>query len=219
MKNYYKILGVKEDASKAEIKKAYISLAKKYHPDKLSEEDKKNDIFSDISEAYTVLSNEDKRKDYDIKLDKMKKGEDVEKHQREEKFEKLILKAKRKIKSKNYNEAMIKLEKINQFYKYSDQKPTPEINSYTGFVMYMTGKNKREAIIFMDNAITETMFNDEDILLNLTEVYYIAGEKLKARELLKKAVKLNSRNKRAIRIKKHYDPKKKSLLDIIFRRK
>ncbi|MCK4524566.1 hypothetical protein KAU15_06535, partial [candidate division WOR-3 bacterium] len=117
------------------------------------------------------------------------------------------------------NEAMIILEKVNQFYKYSDQKPIPEINSCTGFVMYMSGKNKREAIILMDNAITETMFNNEDILLNLTEVYYVAGEKLKARELLKKAAKLNSRNKRAIRIKKQYDPKKKSLLDIIFRRK
>ncbi len=219
MKNYYKILGIKEDASRAEIKKSYILLAKKYHPDKLSEEDKENDIFSDISEAYAVLSNEDKRKEYDEKLEKMKKGENVEKQQREEKFQKLIIKAKRKIRSKNYNEAMIILEKVNQFYKYSDQKPTPEINSCTGFVMYMTGKNKREAIILMDNAITETMFNNEDILLNLTEVYYIACEKLKARELLKKAAKLNTRNKRAIRIKKQYDPKKKSLLDIIFRRK
>ena len=219
MKNYYKILGVKEDASRAEIKKSYILLAKKYHPDKLSEEDKENDIFSDISEAYAVLSDKDKREKYDEKLKKMKKGENVEKQQREEKFQKLIIKAKRKIKSKNYNEAMIILEKVNQFYKYSDQKPIPEINSCTGFVMYMSGKNKREAIILMDNAITETMFNNEDILLNLTEVYYVAGEKLKARELLKKAAKLNSRNKRAIRIKKQYDPKKKSLLDIIFRRK
>lgn len=61
MKDYYQILGVKRDASPEEIKKAYYKLAHKYHPDKGGDEKK----FKEINEAYQVLSNEEKRKQYD----------------------------------------------------------------------------------------------------------------------------------------------------------
>ena len=60
--NYYDILGVNKNASVQEIKKAYHKLAIKYHPDK-SESDP--DTFKKISEAYSILSDEDKRHQYD----------------------------------------------------------------------------------------------------------------------------------------------------------
>ena len=63
-KDYYDILGVKRDASEAEIKSAYRKLARKYHPDvnKTKEAESK---FKDINEAYEVLGDKDKRQRYD----------------------------------------------------------------------------------------------------------------------------------------------------------
>lgn len=61
-KNYYNILGVSKTASKDEIKKAFRALAHKYHPDKKGGDAEK---FKEINEAYTVLSDDQKRSQYD----------------------------------------------------------------------------------------------------------------------------------------------------------
>lgn len=77
-KDYYKILGVEKKASLDDIKKAYKKLALKWHPDKniASEEQKKEaeKKFKEISEAYSVLSDPDKRKKYDMGGDEMFTG-------------------------------------------------------------------------------------------------------------------------------------------------
>jgi len=62
MKNYYDILEVDEKASQDEIKKSYRKLSKQYHPDVNPDGEEK---FKDIAEAYDVLGDENKRKDYD----------------------------------------------------------------------------------------------------------------------------------------------------------
>lgn len=66
-KDYYKILGVDKNDGKDVLKKAYKKLALKYHPDKAPEEKKKEyeEKFKEISEAYTVLGDDEKRKQYD----------------------------------------------------------------------------------------------------------------------------------------------------------
>ncbi|MBT3366773.1 MAG: J domain-containing protein [Nitrospina sp.] len=64
-RNYYKILGITQKTSKADIKKKYRELAKKYHPDTNSGSKVAEDKFKIISEAYEVLSNAKKRKEYD----------------------------------------------------------------------------------------------------------------------------------------------------------
>jgi len=61
-KDYYNILGVKKDASKDEIKKAFHKLAMQHHPDKNGGDDKK---FKEVNEAYQVLSDDKKRSNYD----------------------------------------------------------------------------------------------------------------------------------------------------------
>jgi len=65
--NYYEILEVERDATQADIKKAYRRLAKIHHPDKNNGETM--ELFKKISEAYTILSDEDKRERYDVRLD------------------------------------------------------------------------------------------------------------------------------------------------------
>ncbi|MDG6217863.1 MAG: molecular chaperone DnaJ [Candidatus Thermoplasmatota archaeon] len=63
-KDYYDVLGLNKDADKREIKKAYRTLALKYHPDKNPSKDAE-EKFKEISEAYAVLSDDEKRQLYD----------------------------------------------------------------------------------------------------------------------------------------------------------
>ena len=63
--DYYKTLGVGKNASEDEIKKAYRKLARKYHPDANQGDKKAEERFKEISQAYDVLSDPDKRKQYD----------------------------------------------------------------------------------------------------------------------------------------------------------
>src|SRR5690348_14574118 len=64
-KDYYAALGVPKDAPAADIKKAYRKLARKYHPDANSGDATAEEKFKEISEAYDVLSDAAKRKEYD----------------------------------------------------------------------------------------------------------------------------------------------------------
>ena len=67
-KNYYDILGVKKDASDAEIKKKYRKLVRQYHPDVSDDPDADNKI-AEINNAYETLRDKDKRAEYDAMLD------------------------------------------------------------------------------------------------------------------------------------------------------
>src|SRR5882762_7301017 len=64
-KDYYAVLGVSASATQDEIKKKYRKLAAKHHPDKNQNDPKAADRFKEISEAYQVLGDADKRKQYD----------------------------------------------------------------------------------------------------------------------------------------------------------
>ncbi|KAI3878701.1 hypothetical protein MKW92_045002 [Papaver armeniacum] len=66
-KDYYKILELDRDASEDTIRSNYIRLALKWHPDKRKDEDSATSRFQQINEAYSVLSDPVKRKEYDSK--------------------------------------------------------------------------------------------------------------------------------------------------------
>ena len=70
-KDYYRILGVLDDAEDIVIKAAYKALAQRYHPDKwVGDKDEATRRMSDINEAYGVLSDPVKRKEYDSTRDR-----------------------------------------------------------------------------------------------------------------------------------------------------
>jgi DnaJ-class molecular chaperone len=84
MKDLYKTLGVAEDVEDAAIKKAYRKLAKEFHPDVTGGDKKKTERFKEINEAYDVLGDSKKRKEYDrlkhapMRPDGMPEGFDAE---------------------------------------------------------------------------------------------------------------------------------------------
>ncbi len=64
-RDYYEVLGVDRSAGEAELKKAYRKLALKYHPDRNPDDDAAEDAFKQVSEAYAILSDPEKRSRYD----------------------------------------------------------------------------------------------------------------------------------------------------------
>lgn len=64
--NYYEVLGVSKEASGEVIKKAYRGLSRKYHPDNVGEGEREK--FEQVQEAYAVLGDEGKRREYDERL-------------------------------------------------------------------------------------------------------------------------------------------------------
>ncbi len=93
MKNYYEILEVSRNASEEIIEKAYKVLAKKYHPDLQEEQNKKQaeEKMKLINEAYEVLSDTNKRKEYNIELENEEKRktqeQQVNNYNRENRYE------------------------------------------------------------------------------------------------------------------------------------
>ena len=66
MKDYYSILGVPRGASQEEIKQAYRKMARLHHPDVNREDGTAEERFKEISEAYEILSDAEKRRRYDL---------------------------------------------------------------------------------------------------------------------------------------------------------
>ena len=64
-RDYYEVLGVSRESSDSEIKKAYRKLAMKHHPDRNPDDPAAEAMFKEASEAYSVLSDSEKRSTYD----------------------------------------------------------------------------------------------------------------------------------------------------------
>jgi len=77
LKDYYGILGVSPDASEEEIKRAYRSLAKQYHPDTNHGNPASEERLKEINEAYDILGDNEKRRLYDLQVSRSPKYEFV----------------------------------------------------------------------------------------------------------------------------------------------
>jgi len=102
--DFYEILGINKNASNAEIKKQYMKLIVKYHPDK-SDDEKSVKMYELIQKAYEVLNNEKNKEDYDMLL----KETEEKKESLKEKFQKFI-----KLQNESKNEDIFTLKEIKE---------------------------------------------------------------------------------------------------------
>lgn len=108
--NYYQVLNISRTASMDEIKKAYRALSKKYHPDSNPRIEGAQEHFQKISEAYTVLQDLKKRKEYDKKLEKQEQTIFSEKQENKQSF------SNRKEQTINFNEMEEQFAKFFGFH-------------------------------------------------------------------------------------------------------
>ena len=125
--NYYELLGVKEIASKDEIKDAYKKLMKKWHPDINKDKDAVN-MSRKINEAKDVLLDEERRKDYDIYL-KEKTKEDYNRYTQRKTNEKAS-------NNNTHNDKHVtKWEYLNDWLKYANYSKTRKLFAVIGVVL------------------------------------------------------------------------------------
>ncbi len=185
----FKLLGVKEDATISEIKKAYYRLAKKFHPDHLPSSDRNLYIenFLNITWAYKILIDDEKRKEV-IKL--LKEG----------KLEKDIDKMRREARDRTLLEGINLLRKNNiraeKYLKmaYLMDKGNPICRSYYGLVLVLLGKTT-EGFELLNKSLSEVSDNI-DILLNLAEAKIAVNKIREAKFFIKKAMKIEKKNVR-----------------------
>jgi curved DNA-binding protein CbpA len=153
MANYYTILGVTKNATMAEIKKVYLRLAQKYHPDRYTDTEEKktaHDLFSRITAAYRTLSDEKLRAKYDESLVKHITDADEAKN----------------IQAKNlFTRAVEHFEKgepwpaVNLLRTAYSYNACPLYLSYLGLAQIYTKRNQQDGFKKLEHAIKQEMFN------------------------------------------------------------
>lgn len=119
MKNYYEILEVDKNASEEVIEKAYKTLAKKYHPD-LQNNSNCQDKMRQINEAYEILSNDFKRREYDEKI--KRQSVSIEEYNRIiQENNRLKKDLKRVVNQREVNQNQERLEEMSIMQRYYEQ--------------------------------------------------------------------------------------------------
>jgi curved DNA-binding protein CbpA len=214
--NYYTLLGVNKNATKDEIRKAYLSLAKQFHPDKFTDRDeaeKMQEQFLKIAIAYKVLLDDEKRSEYDKQLSSVSYRE---------KREKAPKTAQAKMAFKNG----IEHYKGGDFWraeKYfrsavSLSPDTPLYKSYLGLALARQKRRGDEAIELAQGAVRAEMYNSH-YHVNLAIVYRILGRKDRAIKSLKEALTWNPNDERALKeLEKLKEGGKKGLFSRFFKK-
>jgi curved DNA-binding protein CbpA len=192
--NYYTVLGVNKNATKEEIRKAYLSLAKQYHPDKFTDKDeaqKTQEQFAVIAIAYKVLLDDEKRSEYDKQLSSVSYREKKEKAPK-------TTQAKMAFKNGIDHYKGGDFWRAEKYFRsaVSLSPDTPLYKSYLGLSLARQKRRGDEAVQFAQDAVKAEMYNSH-YHVNLGIVYRILGRAEQAKKSLKEALTWNPNDERA----------------------
>ena len=194
--NYYRILGVNKSATKVEIRKAYLILAKQYHPDKFTDKKKAIEMqekFTQIVKAYKILMEDNKRSEYDKTLQSASYKDKVENTPRT---------VQAKVAFKNGITFYRKGDfwRAERYFKsaVSLSEDMPLYKSYLGLSLAHQRKKRDEAIKYCKEAVNEELYNAR-FHVNLGIVYKLLDDGKNAIKCFKEALTWDGSNQRAIK--------------------
>jgi len=203
------ILGVSMNATAAEIKNAYMRLARQYHPDRFTNEEEKrkaNEQFALITAAYRVLSDEKLRAEYDRSLEKgVKKEDEIQITQAKNAFTRAL----EYLKNKDPWRAVYLLRIACRY------DPQPLYISYLGLALVYTRQYEREGFEKLQDAAKRLMFNPV-VYVNLGLAYEFIGDKDKALKYYNEALGWDGNNAAARKGIERLQPKKGSFFSKLF---
>lgn len=190
MDDYYSILGITKNATAGEIKRVYLGLVQKYHPDRFAEGKEKEEahqVFSRITAAYRTLSDEKLRAKYDESLTKRTTDADEA----------------REIQARNlFNRALEHLNKgepwpaLNLLRTAYSHDMRPLYLSYLGLAQVYTKRNQADGFKKLQHALKKELFNPT-MHYNLGLAQEFAGNKEEALRSYKQTITWDPKHKRA----------------------
>jgi curved DNA-binding protein CbpA len=209
METYYSILQVSANATPDEIKRSYLKLAQKYHPDRFTdpeEKQKAHEKFSRITESYRILSDENLRREYDQSLRKGTSREDEAKEtQAKNAF-------KRAIAFMKQNDPWRAVNLLRIACRYNAQ---PTYLSYLGLALVYTRQYQKEGFEKLKLAISKMMFNPI-LHINLGLAHEFCDNKTEALQAYYEALNWDKNNMTAQKGVERLQGKKKSFFSRLF---
>jgi len=209
MDTHYSILGVSVNSTTEEIKRAYIRLAQKYHPDHFTDAEEKTKAhaqFSKITESYRVLSDEKLRSEYDKSLETgIKPKEKAQETQAKNAFKRALIFLKQ-------NDPWRAVNLLRIACRYQAQ---PLYLSYLGLALVYTRQYQQEGFEKLNEAIKQLMF-DPILYVNLGLAYEFLDKKSEALEAYYEALNWNSNNQAAKKGVERLQEKKKGFFTKLF---
>lgn len=209
METYYSILQVSANATPDEIKRSYLKLAQKYHPDRFMDPEEKktaHENFSRITESYRILSDESLRREYDQSLSKGISKEDIAKEtQAKNAF-------KRAIAFMRQNDPWRAVNLLRIACRYNAQ---PMYISYLGLALVYTRQYQKEGFEKLKLAAGKMMFNPM-MHINLGLAYEFCDDKTKALQAFYEALNWDKTNAAALRGVERLESKGKGFFSRLF---
>ncbi|NIM13788.1 MAG: DnaJ domain-containing protein [Candidatus Aminicenantes bacterium] len=220
--DYYELFGLKASAAREEIKDTYFKYSQKYHPDRINVAPdstimvKANEVFAEINNAYEILSNADKKKEYDIEKYRKNYQPQVSQAESIKNAQNLYFKANALCKQKKFYEAATLLEEA---VKINESKA----NYYLllGICQSKMPGTKKLAAVNLNKAAQLEPWNADPVFA-LGELYRSEGMVKKAEECFKKALEINLEHTlagKAVQDIAKYTTGKKSLFSLFGKKK
>ncbi len=196
-KNHYEVLGLGREATSSQVKQAYFSLAKKYHPDRTPENMDRSErkdvesLFARIAEAYGVLSNDASRREYQASLDLKASGVTTEKVTEVLHSEESFLKGMDLVRRSLFKEAMTALSEAIRLYP-----DEPEYHLQLGWATWRVAQKAKNSVGMSKGRRLIEQAREHKKLLDQVHYYLgmiakMEGDINQARDSFEKAISIN----------------------------